>query len=184
MRSAEKGTALLVIDVQESVLPGCWDVAGLTDRINDLLRRARDAGASVVFLQHQDPDDPEMKAGSPGWQLVEALDRLEGDPVVAKTYRDGFAHTDLAATLAELGTRRLVVTGAHSDFCVQTTALSALWHGYDVTLVSDGHTARPAELPDGELAGEAVVAFVNSRFATLRVPGRTVEVLGADQVLI
>jgi nicotinamidase-related amidase len=181
-RTTPARTTLLVIDVQEAALVGCFDVPGVMGRINDLLQRAREAGAAIVFIQHEDADDPEMTAGSMGWQLAEALDRRDGDTVVAKTYRDSFAATELGATLERSGTQRLVVTGAHSDFCVQTTALSALPRGYDVTLVGDAHTTRPVVLPAGELGAEAVVAFVNSRVATMRHPGRTVEVRSAADV--
>jgi nicotinamidase-related amidase len=182
MTAAEIPATLLVIDMQRSVLAECADVPGVTGRINELARQARAAGAAVVFIQHTDSDDPEMAAGSGGWQLAQALERLDGDALVPKTYRDSFAETALAALLAGSRTRRVVVTGAHSDFCVQTTALSALVRGYDVTLVSDAHTARPVALPEGELSAESIVAFVNSRFATLRYPGRTVEVLSAVDV--
>ena len=175
-------SALLVVDVQEAVLVGCLDVAGVITRINELLGRARAAGVAVVFIQHQDAVDPEMTEGSLGWQLAEALDRRSGDTVVAKTYRDSFADTDLGAILAKFGTQRIVVTGAHSDFCVATTALSALPRGYDVTLVADGHTTRPASLAGTEVSAEAIVAFVNSRLATLRHPGQTVEVLPAADI--
>jgi nicotinamidase-related amidase len=178
----EAGTTLLVIDVQEAVLAGCVDVPGVLARINTLIGRAREAGAPIVFIQHEDPEDPEMTAGSPGWRLAAALDRADGDRVVAKRYRDAFAATDLAATLERSATRRVVITGAQSDFCVQTTALSALLHGYDLTLVSDAHTTLPARLPGGELSAAAVIELVNARFGTLRHPGRTVAVLPAAGV--
>jgi nicotinamidase-related amidase len=72
--------------------------------------------------------------------------------------------------------------GVHSDYCVVTTAMSALQHGYDVTLVSDAHTALPAELPSGTSPARMVVELVNARFATLRVPDRTIEVVPAELV--
>ena len=184
MENTQARTALLVIDMQEAVLAGCVDVAGVVTRINDLLRRARQAGTAIVFIQHGEADDPELAPGSPGWQLSGTLDRLEGDTVVTKSYRDSFADTGLAAELAKSGAQRLVVTGAQSDFCVQTAALSALVRGYDVTLVSDAHTTTPAVLPDAELDAEAVVAFVNRRFETLQYPGRSIQVLPAAEVSI
>jgi len=98
--------------------------------------------------QYLEPGDPEMTRDSPGWQLAAALDRLDGDPVVPKTYRDSFAETALAGLLAASGVRRLIIAGAHSDYCVQMSALSAVIRGYDVTLASDGHTAQD----DGELS--------------------------------
>jgi nicotinamidase-related amidase len=177
-------TALLVIDMQEAVLAGCAGVPGVVARINALLGRARRAGAPIVFIQHQDADDPEMTAGSPGWQLAAALDRRPADPVVAKRHRDSFAATGLGTTLEGLGARRLVITGAQSDFCVQTTALSALFHGYDVTLVGDAHTTGPATLPGGAVPADSVIELISSRFATLRQPGRRVEVVPAAAIVL
>jgi nicotinamidase-related amidase len=182
--STEARTALLVIDMQKAVVVGCADVAGVIDRINYLLQRAHESGAAVVFIQHSEADGSELTAGCPGWQLVGALDRLDSDIVVEKTYRDSFADTDLTAVLAASGAQRLVLTGAQSDFCVHTTALSALFHGYDITLVSDAHTTSSATLPGAELDAEVVVALVKSHVETLRLPGRTIEVLPAAEVRI
>lgn len=123
-----------------------------------------------------------MTAGSPGWQLAAALERLDDDPVVAKTYRDSFAQTNLHATLRASEGRRLVLTGAHSDYCVQTTALSALAHGYDLTLVGDAHTAQDAKLPEATVPAATVIAFINHLVTSLRYPGRAVEVLPTAKV--
>lgn len=165
--------ALLVIDVQQEALEGCPDPDGLVDRINRLSSDAEEAGVPVIFIQHEGED--ELAKGSPGWELADRLDRPDGSHLVPKSYRDGFEETELVPLLEDLGVRRLVITGVHSDYCVQTTALSALIRGYDVTLVKDAHAARGDD-PDG------IHAFVNSRFATLRYPGRTIEVLPAADV--
>ncbi|HET8672285.1 MAG TPA: isochorismatase family protein [Thermoleophilaceae bacterium] len=180
MEASGRSSALLVVDVQRSVMEGCADAQGVVERINGLARRAAEAGAAVIFIQHRD-EDGELVEGSPGWELAEELEPPDGSEVVPKSYRDSFEQTDLEARLKERGVRRLVVTGAHSDFCVQTTALSALVRGFDLVLVSDGHTTVPsAEGP--ELPGEALTALINARMATLRYPGRTVEVLPAADV--
>jgi nicotinamidase-related amidase len=184
MQSRKSSTALLVIDMQDAVLRDCVNVLGVIERINDLLRRAREARAAVVFIQHEDASDAQLTAGSAGWRLTDALERLDGDRVVAKTYRDSFAGTELADVLTEVGARRLVLTGAQTDFCVQTTALSALLRGYDLTLVSDAHTTAPTPTPQGELAAETIIAFVNTRVATMRHPGRVIEVLPSRDILI
>jgi nicotinamidase-related amidase len=175
----ESSTALLVIDMQQEVVDTCPDGPGLIDRINLLSRRATEAGVPVIFIQHEGHD--ELFKGTPGWELAAGLERGDGSYLVPKTYRDAFADTDLRTLLERLGVRRLVVTGAHSDFCVQTTALSALVHGFDLALVSDGHAAEPSPHDDA-LSAEALQAFVNTRFGTLRYPGRTVEVLPAADV--
>ena len=171
-------SAVVVIDVQESVLTGCADVLEVVKQINVLVRQARQERVPVLFIQHEDPDDPEMTRDSPGWQLATALDRLDSDPVVPKTYRDSFAETALADLLTASGVRRLIIAGAHSDYCVQMSALSAVIRGYDVTLVSDGHTAHD----DGELSGTQIRDLVNARFASLRAPGRAITATPAAQI--
>jgi nicotinamidase-related amidase len=183
MEHARSTTTLLIIDVQEAVLSGCADIAGVVSRINELAQRARSTGSPVIYIQHQDPDDPEMTAGSPGWELAASLERLGEEVVIAKTYRDSFAETALHARLAATGTRRVVVTGAQSDYCVQTTALSVLAHGYDLTLVSDAHTAHAAELEHVNVPAATVVTFINDHVAGLRYPGRTIEVLPTARVM-
>jgi nicotinamidase-related amidase len=171
-------SAVVVIDAQESVLVGCADVPGVVKRINMLARRARQARVPVLFIQHEDPDDPMMARDSPGWQLATALDRLDGDPVVPKAYRDSFTETALADLLTASGVRRLIISGAHSDYCVQMSALSAVIRGYDVTLVSDGHTAQD----DGELSGARIRDLVNDRFASLRAPGQAIAAVPAAEI--
>jgi nicotinamidase-related amidase len=176
--AAKPSTALLVIDMQEDVLVGCPDPDDVIARINELSRRAAQAGVPVIFIQQA---DDELVEGTPGWEIAAALERPDGSVVVAKNYRDAFEATQLPDLLGRLGATRLVVTGAHSDWCVQTTTLSALVRGYDIVLVSDAHTSRPSP-EDPALTGEALTALVNSRMATLRYPERTIEVLPAAEV--
>lgn len=177
-------TVLVVIDVQESVLVGCHDTGGVLGRINQLIGRSRAAGVPVVFVQHADEDDPDMAAGSRGWELSAALERTDTDVVVAKTYRSAFDDTPLDAILSDLGAERLVLAGAHSDFCVTATAFAALHQGYDVTLAADAHTATAAHLDRGVIPSPLVVDFVNQRFATLSVPGRSIDVMPAAAVIL
>jgi nicotinamidase-related amidase len=170
-------STLVVIDVQEGVLATCDDADGTVVRINELIARARQAGAAVVFVRHNDSDD--LRVGTDDWQLAAALERADDDPIVDKRYRDGFAETELHHVLTASGAQRLVVTGAHSDYCVQTTTLSALAHGYDITFVADGHATEP----DGpELPAHTIRELINRRMATLRYPGRAIEVRAAADI--
>lgn len=179
----DETTVLLVIDVQVSVVNECTETGPVLERINALVQAARRRGSRVVFVQHGELEDPELRAGSEGWKLSPELVRRDDDIVVSKSYRDGFAETELDAVLRTLGARTLIVTGLQSDYCVQTTALSALSHGYDITVIEDGHTTCSAVLPTATLEASAIRAFVNSRFSTLQYPGRVVAVRSAAEVL-
>jgi len=174
---------LLIIDMQVAVVRGSPDLGAVVERINQLQRRARAAGAPVVYIQHHDAEG-ELVRGEPDWELVAGLDRSAGT-VVAKTYLDRFAGTELLAVLAAHGTTRLVLTGAASNYCVYTTALSAVARGFAVTLARDAHLTDDTSVADASgaaLPAAAVSQFINDEVARLDGPGRLVEVVPATEV--
>lgn len=137
--------ALLLIDVQRaffdgSAAPPVHDAEALLDRIAGVLSRARAAGVPIIHVQHTEPEDPLFAPGSTGWQLHPAVTPHGGEPVVEKRTPDAFLDTDLAALLDRSETRDLVIAGNQTEFCVDTTCRRARSLGYDVTLLSDGHS--------------------------------------------
>ena len=173
--------AVLVIDMQHDVLATCTTATDVLTVVNALAARARDAGCPVVLVRQH---DDELIAGEHGWQLDDRLVQHPSDQIVDKHYRDAFAATELAALLRMLEVQRVVVCGAHSDYCVQTSALSALAQGFDLTLVADGHAAEDTIIDGASIPGPVVSGFVNARMATLRYPGRQVDVLAAADVAL
>lgn len=135
-------TALLIIDVQATLFSGDYEVAdapAVLERLNGLIERARRAGQPVVFVQHEEAEGP-MQHGSAGWALASGLDAAAGDPRVRKTTPDAFLRTELRSLLQVLGVRRLVVGGAQTDLCVDSSVRSALALGFDVSVASDAHS--------------------------------------------
>lgn len=55
-----------------------------------------------------------------------------------------------------------MITGAATDYCVDATARSALSHGLDVILVSDGHAPAAESDPDSGLTAEQIIAHHNA----------------------
>jgi nicotinamidase-related amidase len=174
-------TALLVIDLQNDVLPGCFDTERVLRNTRTLIERARAEGTPVVFVQHEDEG---MPRGSHEWQFDPAIEPLDGEPRVYKTYRDSFADTELTRILDELGTERLVITGAQTDYCVITTTLSASGRGYDTVLVSDAHTTSDTDYDGVVTTGEQIVAHTNQTIGSLRQPGVTVGIATHDAVAL
>jgi nicotinamidase-related amidase len=132
-------TALLVVDVQVGLIEGLKPVhegAQVVERIAQLVRQARAAGAPVIFVQDKDVAPVESDA----WQLHPALGALPDDKRVRKAYADSFYHTDLRPSLDALGVGRLVLCGCTTDACVDMTSRRAVSLGYDVVLVADAHT--------------------------------------------
>ena len=157
--------AVLVIDVQHGLCEGAYaafEAGRVIDRINTVVRKARDAKVPVIFIQHDSPDGL-LAAESKGWQLAQGLNYLDGDDYfVRKQATDSFHHTDLNPLLARLGVTQLVVCGLQSEFCVDTTTRRALALGYPVVLVSDGHsTMDNAVLTARQISDHHTITLAN-----------------------
>ena len=158
---------LLIIDMQNAWLarPGtpCFDLAGVTQRINFAADRMRREGGQVVFIQHADEDAPR---GSPAWQIVPALEMDAADARVDKTACDSFSGTGLAELLRANGTGTLYICGFATEFCVDTTLRAAASRGMHVIALSDAHTTsnRP------HLDAGAIVAHHNWIWANMACP--------------
>ena len=129
---------LFVPDTRETVAP-----------LRNLVRKARAAGALVVFIQdwHR-PDDPEFAIWGPhaiqdtrGTQIIPELAPAPRDFVVRKRTYDPFFATDLDLLLRQNGIENLVVTGTVANICVLHAAGSASLRGYRVVVPIDAISA-------------------------------------------
>lgn len=78
-------TALLIIDVQLALVSGAFREREVLSTIADLARRARAAGAPVIYMQHcHDRFRPMMKSED-GWQIHPVVVPAASDIVVEKT---------------------------------------------------------------------------------------------------
>jgi len=172
------GTALLVVDVQRSVMADAWQAIEVTGRIADLVDRARQADVPVVWVRHSSES---MPVDSDGWQIVAALAPAAGELIIEKRYGDSFEDTNLEEVLAGLGVRRLVVCGAQSDACVLSTLFGGFVRGYDMTLVGDAHTTDDYS-NYGAPTPDKVTAFINMVWTYRSAPGRTASVVTSEMV--
>ncbi|MFI7289612.1 cysteine hydrolase family protein [Streptomyces anulatus] len=171
--------ALLVIDMQNTLVAMAYRASVAVAAIAGLQERAREAGAPVVFAQQQ---DEELEPGTEGWRIVPELAPAPGETVVPKAAPDSFLDTELDAVLRARGVTEVVVTGFATEICVESTARQALSRGYDVVLVADGHTTSVRPGPGPYAAPEASVAHHNEIYRNLRFPGRRVRVRPAAEV--
>lgn len=163
-------TALLVIDVQNGVAAGAYNLASVIRNINFAIDKARAAGVPVIWVQHS---DDELVLESEAWQIVPELTRVEGEHKVRKTFRSSFEATDLEEILSSLAVGHLVITGMQTNNCVRHTTHSAMDLGYDVTILGDAHSTTGYEWNGHVVSAEAVVHEFNDNFyGTQQLPGR------------
>jgi nicotinamidase-related amidase len=162
-------SALLVVDVQNSVVEEAHERDAVIANVDSLVDQARRENVSVVWVQHS---DDEIIRGSDGWRIVPELTPGDNEPLVDKNYGDSFEDTTLETVLSGLGVGRLVVAGAATDACIRSTLHGAFVRGYDVTLVSDAHTTDD-KTQWGAPPPDQIIAHTNLYWAYQTAPGRT-----------
>ncbi|MFE2537008.1 isochorismatase family protein [Streptomyces sp. NPDC059371] len=140
--------ALIVIDVQESFRARpLWETISdpkIADRVDRLVRLARRAGDTVVWVLHSEPGSGDVFDPALGHvRLMDELRREDGEPLIHKTSHNAFTTTNLQQLLTERGIRELTVCGIRTEQCVETTTRLAADLGYQVTFVSDATATNP-----------------------------------------
>ncbi len=182
MATARTGrrTVLLVVDVQVGVVREAWDAERVIGNVARVVERARAQGVPVIWVQHS---DDELAPGSPDWQWAPALVPAPAESSIHKHFNSAFEATTLEAELAAIGATHIVLAGAASNWCIRATAHAALERGYDLTLVSDAHTAPALVLEDGGRVEAAdIVRELNVAMTWMSYPGRTTGTAAAADV--
>ncbi|MCX5998826.1 MAG: hydrolase [Chloroflexi bacterium] len=127
-------SVLLVIDVQERLLPAAANKETLINNIVRLLRFARIINLPVV-LTEQD---------RLGATVPEIKNELPDVPPIVKVTFDAFGCDPFVKHLESLGKKTLILTGLETHICISQTALHAASR-FRVHVVSDAVTSRTLE---------------------------------------
>jgi maleamate amidohydrolase len=92
-----------------------------------------------------------FQQGDPLGDLVEGLDRREGELMVTKQYPSAFFGTALAATLTAMGVDTLLVGGLTTSGCVRASVVDAMCHGFVTLVVRDACGDRAPEPHEANL---------------------------------
>jgi len=139
--------ALLLIDVQNRYMPMMaeQDVKEAPKYINWYMLLFRHYKLPVVRVYHSDPKwGPEP--GSDGFAFDTVFHIEESDPMVIKTYGDGFNKTNLDSLLQAKGINTVFLCGLSATGCVLATYIGANNHDYKAFMLKDALLSHDAEL--------------------------------------
>lgn len=186
-----KKTALLVVDLQNVFVDPAGSAfipmaLSIVPRVNKLIAAFRGAGSHVIFVRHTVSDDPRfavkewqrhrgnapsvpadrLRAGHPEHDLHPSLAREPGDIIVDKHRYSAMPDnsSDMHSILSGLGIDTLVICGAATNVCCETTARDAAMLDYRIFFASDATATFNDELHNASLLNLAII-FADVRLA-------------------
>jgi nicotinamidase-related amidase len=127
---------LVVVDVQDRLLPAIHSRESVLARTRFLILAARELGVPVVVTEQY----PRGLGPTVG-ELGDALGPFE--PLVKETFSCA-SGPGFMGKLAELGRKQIVLCGIEAHVCVAQTAVELVGKGYGVWLASDAVSSRRA----------------------------------------
>lgn len=185
-------TALVVIDLDTATVGASDDCQQLVPRVNELASAVRSAGGVVAWVTSHITAMPRHFAaivgdalatryfndgqrGGPGTLLWHELDRSTHDVVAVKSGASAFfpGKCNLKEQLDRLGIDTLLIAGAVTNICCESSARDAVELDYKVIMVSDALSGHAHGLH------EATLATFYRIFGDVRPRGEVIELLRA-----
>jgi ureidoacrylate peracid hydrolase len=164
-------TALVVIDLDAATVGGDDQTRRIVPTVNAVASAVRDGGGVVAWVLSAMPVMPPNFAailgaelatkyfnngqpGGPGRQLWHELRRLGGDLIAFKSGASAFfpGKCDLKEQLDPRGIDTLLIAGAVTNICCESSARDATEFGYKVIMISDALSGHAHGLHEATLA--------------------------------
>lgn len=169
--------ALLLIDIQNDYFQGGkMELAGMEDaakKAADLLKAFRTAGKPVFFIRHLStrPGAAFFMPGTSGADIHPGIQPFPEETVIEKNFPNSFFKTELLSRLKEADVTDLVICGAMSHMCIDTTVRAAKELGFTSILIADACATRDLKFGNQVLPASIVhavfMASLDGMFATV-----------------
>jgi nicotinamidase-related amidase len=136
-------SVLVVIDMQEKLVPAMQAPARTIRNTRNLLRAAEELSVPILLTEQYPkglgPTVPEIRSST-------------NAQIIPKMHFSCMEEPVFADALKKLGRRQVVLAGMEAHICVVQTAASLLEQGYEVFVVSDATASRSLESEQACLA--------------------------------
>jgi len=168
---------LLVVDIQNDYFQGgkmeLVDMESAAGNAKELISLFRKNCWEVVFIQHLavKPTASFFIHGTYGAEIHESIHPIEVETVIIKNYPNSFRDTNLHQHLQTSQVTDLVICGAMTHMCIDTTTRAAADLGYSCTLISDACATRDLVFNNQKVTAANVqlsyMAALDGTFATV-----------------
>jgi nicotinamidase-related amidase len=165
--------ALIIVDVQNDYFKGgnmeLVKMDAAADNCRQLLHEYRNSSSPIFHIQHLATREGAtfFVPNTRGCEIHDSVKPLESEVILTKNYPSSFRDTGLDEKLREANISNIVVCGAMSHMCIDTTVRAAFDLGYSCEVISDACATRDLEFEGKTIDSSDVHA---SFMAALMVP--------------
>lgn len=162
--------ALILVDIQNDYFKGgafpLPRMQRAAKNASSVLNFARKSGWTIVHVQHNEIDQSAgfLVKKTNGAKINSIVAPKPDEHVVVKNFPNSFHDTNLSKLLK--ATKQVVIVGAMSNMCIDSTARAAFDLGYSVTVVEDGCAASSLEFRGKSLPASVVHASFMAALAS------------------
>jgi nicotinamidase-related amidase len=137
MRLDRANTLLLIIDVQERLMPAIDDAAGVIRNIDRLVRGCHLLGVPALLTEQY-----VRGLGATVEPVRRAFEETSGYAPIEKSCFSAYGCEAFSARLAALGRTQILVAGVETHVCVYQTVEDLLARGLTVSVIADAVSSR------------------------------------------
>jgi nicotinamidase-related amidase len=168
---------LIIVDVQNDYFDGgSMELVNMDTAANNcrqLLEEFRRSSSPIFHIQHLATREGAtfFVPGTEGCETHDSVKPIDNEVLLTKNYPNSFRETGLDQILREANLSNLVVCGAMSHMCIDSTVRAAFDLGYSCELIADACATRDLEFEgktiDSSVVHASFMVALNAPFASV-----------------
>lgn len=131
--------AFMIIDMQKEYFTGSSkeSMTSASEYINEVVGYFRRKELPIIWVQDIDRDSG-VVPGTDGFEIIDILERKEGDLYIHKEYGNSFNKTECSSILRKEGADVVIMAGYCAEYCVLATYRGAQDQDFTPVLLKNG----------------------------------------------